>query len=213
MVGRKAGNVVGPDDGDLDGHRGAIEPNAGKTSDDGNDGKIDGKPVTTIDGITGDEFARDDNGNVLRNKDGSPTRKRGRKPGSGSGSGRKSNGKGNHQTVNEAVETLSKTLLIVHAGLANFMKFEDMALEESECTDLSKSIVNVMDQFDFAPDPRYTAIVGLVSTASMIYAPRYILYKNMKKKEEKKPDNKKPPQNQEQFINGSPFGEINRDKL
>ena len=188
MATRKPSDTVGPDADDLDGQVSAIGQSSGENGNDDSNRTIDGQPVTTIEGLTGDEFARDGDGNLIRNKDGSPRKKRGRKAGSGSGSNSKQNGKRNNQTVNDAVETLSKTLLIVHAGLANFMKFEYMALDENECNDLSSSIVNVMDQFEFTPDPRYTAVVGLISTASMIYAPRYILYRNMQRNKKKKTD-------------------------
>lgn len=186
MAGRKPSNAVLPDDGDIDGQGGET----GNISIEGTGSEprtIDGKPVASIDGIAGDDFARDENGNIKRNKDGSPRKRRGRKPGSGSGG--KSGARGN-STVNDGINTLSQTLLILHQGLANFMKFEDMALSEDESKSLAQATVNVMDQFDFAPDPRFTAVAGLVTTASLIYGPRYIVYKNMKKNERNKAANK-----------------------
>lgn len=141
-----------------------------------NNGAID--PVDLGDG----NFERDDAGNVLLKSDGTPRKKRGRKPGtSGSGkpSGQSSNGTGksNSQTVKQGLETLSQTLLIVHMGLANLMQFKGMELEKAESDALASSIANVMEQFDFAPDPRFTAIAGLVTTGATIYGPRIYLYR------------------------------------
>lgn len=195
MVGRKSSEAIGPDDGDIDGQNGFDAGKNGQAATNGNDGTIDGRPVASIDNIAGnDGYARDESGNVLRNKDGSPRKKRGRKPGSGgSGSSNKQSRTGSNKTVNDAVDTLSKTLLIVHAGLANFMKFDEMALDEQESNDLANATVNVLDQFDFEPDPRITAVMGLVTTASMIYGPRYIIYRNMKKKETTKNEESNEP--------------------
>jgi hypothetical protein len=62
-------------------------------------------------------------------------------------------------------------------GLASYTKFDAMQLAKEESDALAASIVNVMDQFDFAPDPRFTAVAGLVTTAATIYGPRMYLYK------------------------------------
>lgn len=190
MATKQSSGTIQPDIDDLDGqvNNSGAEANGNGTDKSGTRSEsrtIDGKPVTSIDGIAGDNFARDDSGNILRNKDGSPRRKRGRRAGSGNGNSGKS-GKGNNSSLNDGINTLSQTLLIMHQGLANFMKFEDMALSEDESKALAQATVNVMEQFDFAPDPRFTAVAGLVTTASMIYGPRYIVYKAMKKAEKNK---------------------------
>lgn len=115
-----------------------------------------------------DNFARDENGNVITNKDGSPRKKRGRKAGS-SNSGKTS--ARNSQVVN-GVETLAQSLMVVHIGIASLTKFDEFALSEIEANNLSKSVVTVMTEFDIAPDPRIVAVTGLVTTAGMIYGPR-----------------------------------------
>lgn len=66
--------------------------------------------------------------------------------------------------------------MVVHAGIASFTKFEEFALSDTEATTLSKSVVNVMQEFDIAPDPRIVAVFGLVTTAGMIYGPRMYNY-------------------------------------
>lgn len=67
--------------------------------------------------------------------------------------------------------------MIVHMGLANFTQFENFNLEKSESDALAHSLANVMDQFDWMPDPKFTAIAGLVTTSATIYGPRLYLYK------------------------------------
>ena len=62
-------------------------------------------------------------------------------------------------------------------GLANVTKFKGFEIEKSEGDALAAAIANVMDQFDFAPDPRFTAVAGLVTTAATIYGPRIYLYR------------------------------------
>jgi hypothetical protein len=67
--------------------------------------------------------------------------------------------------------------MLLHMGIAGATKFDDFALEKQEADTLSLSIANVMDQFDWTPDPRFTAIAGLVSTSALIYGPRVYLYR------------------------------------
>lgn len=185
MATRKPSDTVQPDIDDIDGQNGTTGIEAISDGGTDSDGRtIDGKPVTSIDGIAGDNYARDGDGNILRNKDGSPRKKRGRRAGNSNGNGGKSRA-GSNQTLSNSINTLSQTLLIMHQGLANFMKFEDMALSEDESKALAMATVNVMDQFDFVPDPKITAVVGLVTTATTIYGPRIYLYKQHKEKERK----------------------------
>ena len=67
--------------------------------------------------------------------------------------------------------------MILHMGIASATKFDDFAIEKKEADALSASIANVMAQFDWAPDPRFTAIAGLVTTSATIYGPRLYLYR------------------------------------
>jgi len=76
--------------------------------------------------------------------------------------------------------------MIVHMGIASLTKFDKFALEKSEADSLSASIANVTDQFDWTPDPKFTAIAGLVTTAGMIYGPRLYLYNEWSKEQAKK---------------------------
>ena len=152
---------------------------------------VDGEPIVASGDDNGTinptdfgegNFERDEFGGVKLKSDGTPRKKRGRKRGTGGSSqpNRQSGngtGKSNSQTVKQGIETLSQTLLIVHMGLANLMKFKGMELEKAESDALASSLANVMEQFDFAPDPRFTAIAGFVTTGATIYGPRVYLYR------------------------------------
>lgn len=165
----------------------------------GNDGEqpsiID---PATLGGITDDGFERDEQGNLVIGASGKPRRKRGRKAGGSfggnNGSGGKTNAR-NSQNINRGLETLSQTLIIVHMGLASFTKFDQFALEKPESDALAHSIANVMEQFDWTPDPKFTAIAGLVTTGATIYGPRLYLYKEHLKDKAKENKSKQPPDN------------------
>lgn len=129
-------------------------------------------------GDTGERF--DPNIHIARdrrNANGSYTRKRGRKSGGGGGtSSRKAN-------TAASVEALTRTLIIVHIGLAAATKAPEMVLEESEADALAKSTANVLEQFDIRPDPKIEAVVGLLMTAGSIYGPRAWLIRERLKSE------------------------------
>lgn len=130
-----------------------------------------------------DEYARNPDGSIKRNRDGSPAKKRGRKAGSGNSAPKSAP---RNPTLVDGVNTLSQTLMIVHMGIAGLTKFDQFALEQKEADALSNSLVNVMKEFDFTPDPRFTAVAGLVTTGAMIYGPRMYLYSDHKKEQKKK---------------------------
>lgn len=149
-----------------------------------------------------DEFQRDEHGNLVYGVSGKPNRKRGRKSGSGSGTSGSTGAKSvarNSQAVAIGLDTFSQSLMIVHMGLASFTGFDKFALEKKEADNLAASVANVMDQFDMTPDPKFTAVVGLVTTASMIYGPRIYLYKAHKSTKEKEKKPEPAPNNVSQF--------------
>ena len=169
----------------------------------GDSGTID---PATLDG-NGDGFERDGDGNLVIGANGQPRKRRGRKPGSGSGSGSSGvakPGTRNNQTVAAGIETLSQSLMFVHMGLAAFTDFKNWELKKEESDSLAKSVANVMEQFDMAPDPRFAAVAGLITTAGMIYGPRVYLYRehNAKKRAEKRANKPDTPANQSQFSPG-----------
>lgn len=123
------------------------------------------------DGTDGDNYARNADGTVKRNRDGTPTRKRGRKPGSNNRS-RDPKDKGN---LKASVDALSNILVIVHAGISGVTNTPELALEKGEGDLLAGAAVPVLDLFDFAPDPRFVAVFGLVMASVQVYGPRAYL--------------------------------------
>lgn len=112
-----------------------------------------------------------------RNADGSFRRKRGRKSNSASSGNRT---KANNQA---SIEGLTRMLAIIHIGLASATKTPELKLEDDEAEALAKSTAVVLEEFDIRPDPKIEAIIGLVTTAGMIYGPRVYLISERKKRE------------------------------
>ena len=79
-------------------------------------------------------------------------------------------------------------LAIIHIGIAGATKTPEMKLQDDEAEALAKSTAVVLEEFDIRPDPKIEAIVGLVTTASMIYGPRIYLITERKKRERMKED-------------------------
>lgn len=137
-------------------------------------------------GNSGDD-SRDANGDKFdasihidpdkRNADGSFRRKRTRKSNSTSGGNRS---KASNQA---SIDGLTRMLAIIHIGLASATKTPELKLEDDEAEALAKSTAVVLQEFDIRPDPKIEAIVGLVTTAGMIYGPRIYLISERKKKE------------------------------
>ena len=158
---------------------------------DGDSGPID---PATIDGSTD----RDSAGNFgsggteqfdpaihvapdKRNRDGSYTRKRGRKAGT------TSNQNYNKKATNlsESIEQLSKVILFAHTGLAVATRCPEFELDKEESDYLAKASANVLEQFDITPDPKTQAIAGLIIALGTVYAPRYIMISARVKSEKK----------------------------
>ena len=114
-----------------------------------------------------------------RNADGSFRRKRGRKSGSATASTR-SRSKANNQA---SIEGLTRMLAIVHMGLASATRTPELKIEDEEAEALAKSTAVVLEEFDIRPDPKIEAVIGLVTTAGMIYGPRVYLIAERKKME------------------------------
>ncbi len=118
------------------------------------------------------------------NADGSFTkRKRRRKSNTGGSTNR---GKTDNST---GVETLARMLGIVHLGIASATKIVELELKPDESQALAQATANVLEEFDWVPDPKITAIVGLVTTAGTIYGPKYYFYRERKKEEKEARDN------------------------
>ena len=113
-----------------------------------------------------------------RNADGSFRRKRGRK--AGNSTAPRSRSKASNQA---SIEGLTRMLAIVHIGLASATKTPELKLEDEEAEALAKSTAVVLEEFDIRPDPKIEAIIGLVTTAGMIYGPRVYLITERKRRE------------------------------
>lgn len=120
-----------------------------------------------------------------RNADGSFRKKRGRKSGNATASTR-SRSKASNQA---SVEGLTRMLAIIHMGIASATKTPELKLEDEEAEALAKSTAVVLEEFDIRPDPKIEAIIGLVTTAGMIYGPRVYLIAERKKQEKRDKDN------------------------
>jgi hypothetical protein len=81
--------------------------------------------------------------------------------------------------------------MIVHMGVASYAQFDGFNIEQKEADALAASIANVMEQFDWTPDPRFAAVAGLVTTSATIYGPRAYLYReHLKEKAKQKAQEK-----------------------
>jgi hypothetical protein len=129
-----------------------------------------------------DNYERDEAGNIVYSADGvTPRKKRGRKPGQQYGASSNSSPKPKVTKTGDragmAVEMLAAQFQILNTGLAFVTKFDDWNLSDPEAMDMATATANVMSQFDYMPDPKVTAVLGLVTTTSMIYGSRVYLYR------------------------------------
>jgi hypothetical protein len=155
---------TGPDD---NGPGGALDPAALPGADAGAGG-------------SGDDFDPAIHvGREQRNGDGSYTRKRGRKAGSGTGSA-KAGSRSSAADLKFAVENLSKTLVIIHSGIAAATQTPEMMIDSEEGDLLAKSAANVLEQFDMTPDPKLQAAVGMIVACAVVYGPRVALIRARK---------------------------------
>lgn len=115
----------------------------------------------------GGEYQRDESGQIVRNKDGSPRKKRGRKAGS-----KRVTKKENEDLVG----LLSKTLYAVHLGIAGVSQVPECKITEQEADSLAECFGRLQEAYGVNVDPRTAALVSLGSTMAAIYGPRYVIY-------------------------------------
>lgn len=72
---------------------------------------------------------------------------------------------------------LAAQFQILNTGIAFLTKFDDFKLDDNEARQMADATANVLAQFDYVPDPKIAAVLGLVTTTSMIYGPRAYLYR------------------------------------
>lgn len=152
------------------------------TGDTGSASPID--PATLAgSGTGGDDFDPAIHvGRDKRNADGSFTRKRGRKSGTGNASG---SARQKDSNLTGATESLSRTLLMLHVGLASVSKAPEFEIDKAESDMLANATVNVLQEFDIRPDPKAEAIFGLIVACGTVYGPRVFLMRQRKAEESK----------------------------
>lgn len=158
-------------------------------------------PVVNPAAISQDNFERDDNGEIVIGANGKPKKKRGRKP-------------GQKVAVNTAkpvkekfngVEMLAAQFQILNVGISYMTRFDDFRLDDQEANDLANATAQVMVQFNYTPDPKFTAVMGLVTTVGIIYGPRVYLYKKELTKSSDSKMEKKIARADEKAANNSSF--------
>lgn len=117
-----------------------------------------------------------------RNADGSYTRKRGRKTGS---AGAGNNPQKKAADLKGSIDSLAKTLVVVHLGLANITNTPELVIDADESKLLANATANLLEQFDLKPDPKIQALIGLVMAAGTVYGPRAFMIRQRKLQEAK----------------------------
>lgn len=125
-----------------------------------------------------DDYVRDADGNIKRNRDGTPRRKRGRKAGLGA-----QGGSGQKVSRTDAVNNLTGVLMMLHAGLATAAKAPELNLEEGEARMLADPLAQIAEHYNFAPSKEVQLAMALIGAAGMVYGPRVINIRNRLKKE------------------------------
>jgi hypothetical protein len=150
-----------------------------KSGDDGSQGSAGGSE-SVLDGSEGDNRELE-GGNVGNEGEGfdpaaaagePKPKKRGRPPGSGKqGTGEKAERPSSGRLD---LNLLRDQILIVHAVAAQTLNCPELQLTEDEAKRLGASLNSVAKQFDIGQvvNPKVQAILGLVTVAGMIYAPR-----------------------------------------
>lgn len=171
-----------PDPG-ISGGIGGASDNANTGSDGNSPQRIAGLNVADP-GLAGNADESGDRSEYTGgfNKDGSPTRKRGRKPGGGSapksGTARKSN------ADNSSVKGLEKLIYSLHMMAAAATKTPELALDNQEASMMASAISAVQNHYDFDVSEEVTIWVNLITASAAIYGPRAIVIYNRKKKEQ-----------------------------
>lgn len=112
------------------------------------------------------------------NNDGTYRRKRGRRKSNASG-GSNRRGAGNQA----GVEALANMLGFVHLGIASALNTPEIKLKDDESKALAEATARVLEEFDWTPDPKVQAVVGLIMTAGSVYGPKVYFIRERKKAE------------------------------
>lgn len=167
------GRIIDPENL-LGGSAGGSDPSAGDGNGGGGNSERVAGPV---------EFERDDAGNLVRNADGSPRKRRGRKPGAGNGSARKVGQKAKSDISITGVE---KILLSLHSMAAVGFRAPELMLDETEARAMGEGIMAVQSHYNFDASAEVIAWVNLAMILMGIYGPRIMLIRDRKREESPK---------------------------
>lgn len=121
--------------------------------------------------------------------DGSPAKKRGRKPGSGNGPGRpRSTGTASKKNSG-GINGLEKLLFSLHAMAALKMQTPEMMIDQKESELLANAITAVQQHYGFDVSEEAAIWINLATALGSVYGPRVytIVSKRKKEKAEKAP--------------------------
>lgn len=74
-------------------------------------------------------------------------------------------------------DKLADTLMFIHASIAVTLNAPEFALEKEESSELAKSVIDVMKEYNLTVDSKTEALMSLISTAGLVYGKRYLMYK------------------------------------
>ena len=80
-------------------------------------------------------------------------------------------------TREKQLQTIAGFLLPIHAMLAAKTEIPELAMDADEAQELAGSTIDLMDAFDFEPDPRVSAAVAFMIRVGSIYGGKVMQYK------------------------------------
>lgn len=168
---------------------------------------INGIPVGDAGGNSGPVESGDSepSGEYGYRKDGTPAKRRGRKP--GSGSARADSGKSASKKTPSSVKGLEKILFSVHAIVAVKAGAPEFIIDSAEANMLASAINDVQEFYGLEVSPEVTIWVNLVTALGTVYGPRVVtMYARKKKERADKPKETKQPA--QRATSGNPFDGI-----
>ena len=179
---------TGSSEGGVDGER---VDGSGAGSTETRLGDVDNRSGSTADRIAGSENVSGSSGKTPRGKrevkeeSGGET-KRIRKPRAKAGTISAGSSPAKEKiTISVTDENISR----LAARIAGFHDLADIALrttpllhlESDQAVELSKAILNVLEQYDLSADPKYMALGNLMIVSAMIYQPKVAMYREVQK--------------------------------
>lgn len=174
MAGKRVGEYAGTasgDGGEPNANNGPIAPASIAGTGSGGDG---GNGDDNREPGSGDDFLRNADGSIRRNKDGTPRRKRGRKA---------------TAEASVSVVGLEKLLMSFHTMAAVGFQAPEMVIDNQEANMMATAIAEVNRHYPVAVDPGHVAIAQLVGVSVLVYGPRakMIVDRKRKEREERRP--------------------------